>query len=119
MLASLAGLGSSGRRNPVHVHSKLMFVDDEWATVGSCNLHRFSLFGNSEMNAAFAESDAVRAFRCELFREHLDHDTSDMDDRSALNLFRAIARENRRKLEIGECDWQGLAFELVLATYPG
>jgi cardiolipin synthase A/B len=119
MLAGLAGLGTDGRRNPVHVHSKLMLVDDEWATVGSCNLHRFSLFGNCEMNAAFSEPDTVRAFRCELFREHLDHDTSGMDDRTALHLFRALARENRRKFEIGDCDWQGLAFELDLATYPG
>jgi cardiolipin synthase A/B len=119
MLAGLAGLGSDGRRNPVHVHSKLMLVDDEWATVGSCNLHRFSLFGNCEMNAAFAEPDTVRAFRCELFQEHIDHDTSGMDDRTALYLFRALARENRRKFEIGDCDWQGLAFELDLATYLG
>jgi cardiolipin synthase A/B len=119
MLAGLAGLGSDGRRNPVHVHSKLMLVDDEWATVGSCNLHRFSLFGNCEMNAAFAEPDTVRAFRCELFQEHIDRDTSGMDDRTALYLFRALARENRRKFEIGDCDWQGLAFELDLATYLG
>jgi len=89
------------------------------ADVGSCNLHRFSLFGNGEMNAAFSERNTVRAFRCELFREHLNQDTVGMDDRTALQLFRKIARENRRKLEAGDPAWQGLAFELDLATYVG
>ena len=119
MLAGIAGLDADGCRKPIHVHAKLMLVDDRWATVGSCNLHRFSLFGNCEMNAAFAESNVVRAFRCELFHEHLDQDTTSMDDRSALHLFRRIARENRKKLDVGDHAWQGLAFELDLATYPG
>jgi cardiolipin synthase len=77
------------------------------------------LFGNSEMNAAFSEPNTVRSFRCELLREHLDQDTFGMDDRSALRLFRKIASENRRKLETGDHAWQGLAFELDLATYVG
>jgi len=55
----------------------------------------------------------VRAFRYELLLEHLDLDTSGKDDRSALRLFREIARENRRKLESGDQNWQGLAFELA------
>jgi hypothetical protein len=61
----------------------------------------------------------VRAFRCELLREHLDLDTSGLDDRSALRLFRKIARENRRKFQVGDHAWQGLAFKLDLATYVG
>lgn len=55
MLVGIAGMGIDGRRKSVYVHSKLMLIDDEWTTVGSCNLHRFSLFGNSEMNAAFSD----------------------------------------------------------------
>jgi cardiolipin synthase A/B len=119
MLAGIAGIGSDGRRKSIYVHAKLMLIDDEWATVGSCNLHRFSLFGNSEMNVAFSDSNTVRAFRCELLREHLDQDTSGIDDRDALHLFRKIARENRRKREAGDHAWQGLAFELDLAKYVG
>jgi phosphatidylserine/phosphatidylglycerophosphate/cardiolipin synthase-like enzyme len=112
-LAGIAGVGADGTRKPVYVHSKLMLVDDEWATVGSCNLHRFSLFGNGEMNAAFSDPRTVHTFRCELLQEHLDQDTSAMDDRSALRLFREVARKNRRKLEAGDHAWQGLAFELT------
>lgn len=119
LLAGIAGMNSDGHRTPVYVHAKLMLVDDEWATVGSCNLHHFSLFGNGEINAAFAEPNTVRAFRCELLREHLDEDTSGLDDRSALRLFCQIARANRSKLEAGDAAWQGLAFELDPATYLG
>jgi len=119
MLAGIAGMGADGHRKAIYVHAKLMLVDDEWATVGSCNLHRFSLFGNGEMNAAFSECNTVRAFRCELLREHLDQDTDGFDDRTALHLFRTTARENRRRLEVGDPEWQGLAFELDVATYRG
>ena len=63
-------------------NAKLMLIDDEWATVGSCNLHRFSLFGNGEMKVAFSDPNTVRAFRCELLREHLDLDTSAIDEKT-------------------------------------
>jgi phosphatidylserine/phosphatidylglycerophosphate/cardiolipin synthase-like enzyme len=40
-----------------------MLIDDVWATVGSSNLHRFSLFGNGELNAAISAPEAVRGFK--------------------------------------------------------
>jgi cardiolipin synthase len=116
-LAGIAGMGADGRRKPVYVHAKLMLVDGVWATVGSCNLHGFSLFGNGEMNAAFWDPDTVRALRSELLQEHLDQDTSRMDDRSALQLFRKVALENSRRFEAGDHAWQGLAFSLDPAAY--
>lgn len=119
ILAGIAGIGNDGRRKPIYFHAKIMLIDDEWARVGSCNLHHFSLFGNSEMNAAFSEPNTVRAFRCELLHEHLDQDTSLINDREALHLFRKIARENRMKRETGDHAWQGLAFELNLAKHAG
>jgi cardiolipin synthase A/B len=116
-LAGIAGLGSDGLRKPVYVHSKLMLIDDAWATIGSCNLHRFSLFGNGELNAAISDPEAVRAFRVALFQEHLAQDTSAIDDRVALQLFRRIARGNRQRHENGDPLWQGLALSLDVATY--
>jgi hypothetical protein len=71
------------------------------------------------MNVAFSEASTVRSFRCQLLREHLDQDTSGMNNREAFHLFRKIARENRQKFESGDPAWQGLAFELDLATYIG
>jgi len=112
-LAGIAGLGKDGQRKPVWVHAKLMVVDGEWGTVGSCNLHRYSLFGNCEMNAAFWDRQTARAMLSELLREHLEQDVSGMDDLAALRLFRAAAAANRRLFNSGEPAWQGLAFSLL------
>jgi len=117
-LAGIAGLGRDGSRKPVYVHDKLMLVDDVWATVGSCNLHRYSVFGNSELNVTFSDS-GVRALRSELFLEHLAIDTTGMDDRSSLRLFRTVARENRARLDAGDTKWQGIAFHLDANMYGG
>ena len=111
-LAGIAGQGADGLRKPVWVHAKLMVVDGEWATVGSCNLHRFSLLGNGEMNAAVWDPDTARALLSQLLQEHLDQDTSMLDDRSALQLFCRIARQNHARFETGDHAWQGLAFSL-------
>jgi cardiolipin synthase len=116
-LAGIAGLGTDGSRKPVYVHSKLMLIDDSWATVGSCNLHRFSLFGNGELNAAIASPDTVRAFRVALFEEHIATNTSPLDDVAALRRFHQTAHENRQKLAAGDPVWQGLAFSLDASTY--
>jgi phosphatidylserine/phosphatidylglycerophosphate/cardiolipin synthase-like enzyme len=108
-LAGLAGPDAGGTRQPVHVHAKLMIIDDVWATVGSCNLHRYSLSGNSELNIAFADAAAVRALRCELLAEHLDQDTSALDGRSALRVFRTVAEQNAGRRDRGDPDWKGIA----------
>jgi cardiolipin synthase len=107
-LAGLAGRDASGTRQPVHVHSKLMIVDDVWAMVGSCNLHRYSLEGNSELNIAFADPTAVRSLRSGLLAEHLQQDTSTLDGRSALRLFRTIAEQNADRQDSGDPDWEGI-----------
>lgn len=116
-LCGMAGQGADGARTPVHVHSKLMLVDDAWATVGSCNLHRYSLYGNGELNAAHEDPAAVRAMRVALFHEHLGTDTSRLDDVAALALFRHVAHDNRRRYERQDASWQGLAIALDVATY--
>lgn len=112
-LAGLAGLADDGQRKPVWVHAKLMIVDGEWGAVGSCNLHRHSLFGNSELNAAFWDPNTARVLLSELLREHLDKDISGMDDLAALRLFRTIAANNRKLFKTGEQAWPGLAFSLL------
>jgi cardiolipin synthase len=116
-LVGIAGLDPWGRRSPVYVHSKIMLVDDAFATIGSCNLHANSLSGHTEMNAAIWDPQVVRALRCELLAEHLDRDTAGIDDRAAFCLYREIARENRRRREANDGHWQGLAFSLDPAAY--
>jgi cardiolipin synthase A/B len=116
-LAAIAGAGDGGGRNDVYVHSKLMLVDDAWATIGSCNLHSRSLFGSSEMNAAIWDPAFARSLRCELLAEHLGTDTSHLDDRAALRHFARVARANRDRREAGDNAWLGLAFSLDSGTY--
>ena len=69
--------------------------------IGSCNLHRHLLFGNAEMNAAFWDRKTARTLFCELLREHLDQDISDIEDIAALRLYRTIGVANRKLFEVG------------------
>lgn len=114
-LAGLAGLGADGERQHVYVHSKVMLVDDEWATIGSANFHAGGMYGSAEMNASFHDPDVVRALRHQLFAEHLGE--SMKNDVNALRLFGQRARDNRRRWDAGDHDWQGLAFALDPHTY--
>jgi cardiolipin synthase A/B len=116
-LAGIAGLDARGSRSSIYVHAKIMLIDDAWATIGSCNLHAYSLSGHSEMNASIWDPELVRALRCELLAEHLGQDTGGIDDRAALRLYREVARENRRRRDAGDFKWQGLAFSLDPAMY--
>ncbi|HEY4304683.1 MAG TPA: phosphatidylserine/phosphatidylglycerophosphate/cardiolipin synthase family protein [Gemmatimonadaceae bacterium] len=113
----LFGMSDDEQRSPVYVHSKLMLVDDHWATVGSCNLHHYSLMGNAELNVAFDDAASVRAIRVALFSEHLGLDTSAMDDCTAHALFKSTAEANRALHAAGRTDWQGLAITLDPSTY--
>lgn len=106
------GVWSSALRGENAQISMLMLVDGEWGTVGSCNLHRYSLFGNSELNVAFWDQETSRALLSELLQEHLDLHTADLDDLAALQLIRKIARNNRGLFEKDDNRWQGLAFSL-------
>jgi cardiolipin synthase len=116
-LVGIAGADAEGRRHNIYVHAKVMLVDDAWMTIGSCNIARRSFFGDIEINASIWDPLAVRALRRALLAEHLDIDTGQMDDRSALALYRGIAAENRVRRDAGQGDWQGLAFTLDPATY--
>jgi len=89
-----------------------MIIDDVWATVGSCNLHRYSMYGNSELNIAVADAVTVRALRCELLAEHLGQDTAALDGRSALSVFRRVAERNAGRRDGGDLDWEGIAWAM-------
>ena len=116
-LVGIAAMNGEGARRDIYVHGKIMLVDDEWATIGSCNLHSNSLSGHTEMNASIWDVTVVRPLRRELLSEHLGQDTGHLDAREALQLYRVIAQQNRRKREVGHPDWQGIAFSLDPAAY--
>jgi cardiolipin synthase len=111
-LAGIAGRNEQCGRGNIYVHAKIMLVDDAWATIGSCNLHRGSLAFSTEMNATIWDADVVRALRCRLMAEHLGQDTAELDDRAAFRLYQEVAAANLARRERGDAEWQGLAFAL-------
>ena len=74
--------------------------------------HRYSLFGNCEMNAAFWDRETARTLLSELLREHIDYDISELDHLAALQLFGKTVRDNRWLLDKGDMNWKGIAFQL-------
>ena len=116
---TLAGLieERDGKRQTAYVHAKMMVVDDAWVTLGSCNLHPFSLSGHSEMNASIWDVGVARGLRTALFDRHLGAGTSSLDDRAALGRFRETAHANRHKLQDRRTDWQGRVFSLSPQDY--
>ena len=94
-----------------------MLIDDAWGTIGSANLHWFSLFANAEMNVSFWNPEGVKALRCQLLHEHTATETQDLTDRAALSLLADVAKSNRDCWRAGAGSWQGNAFELDLTTY--
>ena len=116
-LFAISGRSPGGLRSDVYVHSKLMVVDDRWATVGSCNLHRASVAGNLELNVSVWDPHVARSLRCELMAEHLGHSVNDLDDRAALSRLRDLAHRNRRRRDEGDSAWEGLVLALDPASY--
>ena len=67
----LAGIGrsiSNGERQNIYVHAKAGIIDDQWATVGSCNIGARSFFGDTELNVSFLCTQTARLLRVELFQ---------------------------------------------------
>jgi phosphatidylserine/phosphatidylglycerophosphate/cardiolipin synthase-like enzyme len=115
---ALVGIASHrrGSHRPVYIHAKIALIDDVWATIGSTNIGNRSFYGDTELNASFWHGPTVRALRENLLLEHTGRDTHEMDDRSALRMYREVARENARRRDAGGAQ-EGLAFALDPATY--
>lgn len=116
-LAGLCHASAPGQYADVYVHAKILLVDDAWATIGSANLMNRSFYGDTELNASFWHGPTVKTLRTQLFAEHLGIDTSGLDDRTALQRFAAIARENQARRARGEL-LDGLAVALDPGAYP-
>ncbi len=56
---------------PMDLHSKIMIIDDEWYTVGSCNLNDRGFDYEGELNIAVHHPKAAGDFRKAVFGTHL------------------------------------------------
>ena len=65
-------MDSKGKQHfvPVDLHAKVMIVDDEWYTIGSCNINDRGFQYEGELNVAVHHESAMD-LRKELFTEHL------------------------------------------------
>jgi cardiolipin synthase A/B len=116
-LVGIAAQSAGGERRDVYVHAKIMLIDDKWATIGSCNLHSNSLLGAYRDECVNLGPGGRPSVSVELLREHLGQDTTYLDARAALQLYRNVARQNRLKRDAGDSDWQGMAYFLDPAAY--
>jgi phosphatidylserine/phosphatidylglycerophosphate/cardiolipin synthase-like enzyme len=115
-LAAIAGSLDDERYDEVYVHAKALLVDDAWVTIGSTNVAERSFHSDTELNASVWHAPTVRALRVALLREHLARDTSPLDDRAALRLYREVALANRdRRVDLKPL--AGLAYQLDPRDY--
>ena len=73
----LAVLTPFSRGVGIHVHAKVMIIDDRFFTMGSANLANRSMGVDSEINLAIEHAEAspvIRGWRHELLAEHLGVD---------------------------------------------
>ena len=115
-LAAIAGSRGEGHYDEIYVHSKIMLVDDVWATIGSTNVAERSFHRDTELNASLWCARTVKALRVELLREHLGRDTSRLGAAEALRLYHRQARANDDR----KAFWRpldGLAYALEPRSY--
>jgi phosphatidylserine/phosphatidylglycerophosphate/cardiolipin synthase-like enzyme len=115
-LAAIAKAHGGGRYDEIYVHAKIALVDDAWVTIGSTNIAERSFHRDTELNASFWHADTARELRAGLLNEHLAIDTSDLDDRAALRLYRETALDNSN-LRARREPLQGLAYALDPGDY--
>ena len=54
-----------------NTHAKMMIVDDEWYTIGSCNLNDRGFLFEGEINVGVADAEDAFKLRMQLFSAHL------------------------------------------------
>lgn len=113
LLAGIARTKPNGARENIYVHAKAGIIDDEWVTIGSCNIGARSFFGDTELNVSFRSTADAKAFRAALFAEHLGVDTLALEGNEAMHRYQSIARQNTALLERGQ-----YPDELVFALNP-
>ena len=75
--AAKRGLSSFGSLR-IYPHSKILIVDDVFASIGSANVNPRSFQLDSEVDLGWYEPSSVKAFREQLWREHLGSPTGSL-----------------------------------------
>lgn len=84
------------RKKTIYVHSKLLIVDDEFASVGSANANPRSFELDTELNIGWYDPVSVKTLRLDLWREQLGKasDPGDWKAQEYVKKWAAIATRN-------------------------
>jgi phosphatidylserine/phosphatidylglycerophosphate/cardiolipin synthase-like enzyme len=77
---------------PIDLHAKIMIVDDEWYTIGSCNINDRGFLYDGEMNVSVQHSSA-KELRIKAFTQHLETKCPDKIE-DAIKLWIDHAKKN-------------------------
>lgn len=101
-----------GNKN-IYVHSKVMIIDDEFASVGSANINQRSMTHDSEIQISIidAQKPVVKDLRKSLFAEHTGRSEASLDD--------PIAAYNQYKADIAAKHYRLRPFSTAHPGKPG
>jgi phosphatidylserine/phosphatidylglycerophosphate/cardiolipin synthase-like enzyme len=108
---------------PVYVHAKVAIIDDEWLTVGSANLNNRGMVTDSEINVVVKDPEVARAFRLNLWSEHLGLAPDDLSSHTTTALIDSVWKEkaaaNARVSRRGERPLDSSVHRYELGLNPG
>jgi phospholipase D1/2 len=78
---------------PINLHAKMMIIDDEWYTIGSCNFNDRGFQYEGELNVA-VQHESAKDFRKKVFNINLGINNCPDDPSDAINLFYDHASKN-------------------------
>lgn len=115
-LCRLVAQDASGRTRSIHVHSKLLMVDDHWLTIGSANAMERSFLQDTELNLAIWDVEVASSLRAALLEEFLDGPIAARHASTAWSHAADAARANARRLLEGAPP-VGMLLEISARSY--
>lgn len=82
----------------INVHSKLLLVDDIFASIGSANLHARGLIADSEANISIPDPDLAYKIRNDLWSSHTGRSIDNAENNSS-DVIKCDAKRNHKHWE--------------------
>ena len=86
----------------VDIHAKIMIVDDEWYTIGSCNVNDRGFFLDGEINVCVHDPKTAFALRTQLWEEHLGVSPIPKSAKKSAKLWFDHATQNHKDEKAGK-----------------
>lgn len=86
----------------IDIHAKIMIVDDEWYTIGSCNVNDRGFFLDGEMNVCVHDPRTAFSLRSQLWEEHLGVPSPPKSAKASAKLWYDHAAKNHKAEKDGK-----------------